>query len=144
MPDFQPGANPTIASYNVSVVKIYSATNSMVRFRIKIILPLYKNALAYFDAGVVSVCRFKSRRNGSWDRCYDFLNIFAEKVCKKNGVFDSKQSYIFKKLIITLVFKKTPIVSENWEKSQKIMIITSTPGLFGIEYFYSVFLILLS
>jgi hypothetical protein len=28
----QPGANPTIASYNASVVKIYSAVNSMARF----------------------------------------------------------------------------------------------------------------
>jgi hypothetical protein len=27
-----------------------------------------------------------------WDRCYDFLNIFAEKNWRKNGVFDSKQS----------------------------------------------------
>jgi hypothetical protein len=27
-----PGANPTIASYNASVVKIYNATNSMARF----------------------------------------------------------------------------------------------------------------
>jgi hypothetical protein len=26
------------------------------------------------------------------DRCYDFLNIFAEKFCEKIGVFDSKQS----------------------------------------------------
>jgi hypothetical protein len=26
------------------------------------------------------------------DRCYDFLNIFAEKFSKKIGVFDSKQS----------------------------------------------------
>jgi hypothetical protein len=26
------GANPTIASYNASVVKIYSAVNSMARF----------------------------------------------------------------------------------------------------------------
>jgi hypothetical protein len=30
----QPGANPTIVSYNVSVVKIYIATNSIARFRI--------------------------------------------------------------------------------------------------------------
>jgi hypothetical protein len=30
--DIFPGANPTIASYNASVVKIYSAVNSMVRF----------------------------------------------------------------------------------------------------------------
>jgi hypothetical protein len=28
----------------------------------------------------------------SWDRCYDFLNIFAEKISEKIGVFDSKQS----------------------------------------------------
>jgi hypothetical protein len=34
-----------------------------------------------------------------------------------------------KKLIITLVFKKnTNFFAENWEKSQKIMIITSIPG----------------
>jgi hypothetical protein len=30
-----PGGNPTIASYNASVVKIYSAVNSMARFYIK-------------------------------------------------------------------------------------------------------------
>jgi hypothetical protein len=27
-----------------------------------------------------------------WDRCYDFLNIFAKKIGEKIGVFDSKQS----------------------------------------------------
>jgi hypothetical protein len=27
-----------------------------------------------------------------WDRCYDFLNIFAEKFSEKIGVFESKQS----------------------------------------------------
>jgi hypothetical protein len=32
----------------------------------------------------------------SWDRCYDFLNIFAEKFSEKIGVFDSKQSQILK------------------------------------------------
>jgi hypothetical protein len=30
----------------------------------------------------------------TWDRCYDFLNIFAEKFSKKIGVFVSKQSQI--------------------------------------------------
>jgi hypothetical protein len=30
-----PEANPTIASYNASVIKIYSAVNSMARFKIK-------------------------------------------------------------------------------------------------------------
>jgi hypothetical protein len=29
---FSPEANPAIANYNASVVKIYSATNSMARF----------------------------------------------------------------------------------------------------------------
>jgi hypothetical protein len=32
---FHSGANPSIASYNASVVKIYSATNSVARFRNK-------------------------------------------------------------------------------------------------------------
>jgi hypothetical protein len=35
----------------------------------------------------------------------------------------------FKKLIITLVFKKNAnFFAENWENAQKIVIITSTPG----------------
>jgi hypothetical protein len=33
-----------------------------------------------------------NRRVNAWDRCYDFLNIFAEKISEKIGVFDSKQS----------------------------------------------------
>jgi hypothetical protein len=32
------------------------------------------------------------------DQCYDFKNIFAEKLSKKIGVFDSKQSQILKKM----------------------------------------------
>jgi hypothetical protein len=28
----------------------------------------------------------------NWDRCYDFLSIFAENFCENIGVFDSKQS----------------------------------------------------
>jgi hypothetical protein len=47
---------------------------------------------------------FKNHNIGPWswtnifylgpsrDRCYDFLNIFAEKFGEKNGIFDSKQS----------------------------------------------------
>jgi hypothetical protein len=31
----QPGANPTTLNYNAGVVKIYSATNSILRFYIK-------------------------------------------------------------------------------------------------------------
>jgi hypothetical protein len=33
----------------------------------------------------------KHRGTPTWDRCYDFLKIFAEEF-SKNGVFDSKQS----------------------------------------------------
>jgi hypothetical protein len=40
-----------------------------------------------------------------------FLNIFAEKFCEQTGVFDSRQSQILKKMIIALVFEKTPIFS---------------------------------
>jgi hypothetical protein len=69
------------------------------------------------------------RHLSSWDQCYDFLNIFAEKFSEKISVFDSKQSQILKKLIITLVFEKNAnFFAENWQKSQKIVIITLTPG----------------
>jgi hypothetical protein len=62
------------------------------------------------------------------DQCYDFKNIFAEKFSEKIGVFYSKQTQILKKLIITLVFKKNAnFFAQNWEKSQKIVIITSAP-----------------
>jgi hypothetical protein len=37
-----------------------------------------------------------------------------------------------KKLIITLVFKENAnFFAENWKKSQKIVIITSTPGCYS-------------
>jgi hypothetical protein len=39
-----------------------------------------------------------------WDRCYDFLNIFAEKFSEKIGVFDSKQSLIMQNLDNNFVF----------------------------------------
>jgi hypothetical protein len=50
---FSSGANPTIASYNASFVKIYSAVKSMVRLQKKI-SPI-KYSLAYYNAGVVVV-----------------------------------------------------------------------------------------
>jgi hypothetical protein len=34
----------------------------------------------------------------SWDRCYDFINIFAEKFCEKNRRFGLKTKLNFKKV----------------------------------------------
>jgi hypothetical protein len=41
----------------------------------------------------LTICPHKIKviKQDPWDRCYDFLNIFAEKFSKKIGVFDSKQ-----------------------------------------------------
>jgi hypothetical protein len=50
-----PGATPTITSYNASAVKIYSATERLEHLLIKVIFLRCKNALAYYNAGVVAV-----------------------------------------------------------------------------------------
>jgi hypothetical protein len=44
-PSFEPGPNPTTS--------IYDATNSLTRFRVKIIFLRYKNAPAYYNADVL-------------------------------------------------------------------------------------------
>jgi hypothetical protein len=43
------------ASYNASAVKIYNATSSLVRFENNNIFITTKNALAFYNAGVVAV-----------------------------------------------------------------------------------------
>jgi hypothetical protein len=48
------GANPTTSIYNASVVNIYNATGSLVRFEDKNYSTL-KNTIAYYNAGVVAV-----------------------------------------------------------------------------------------
>jgi hypothetical protein len=53
-PSSTTGANPTIASYNASVVIFYNATDSLARFENKIIFFYFKNALAYYNAGAVN------------------------------------------------------------------------------------------
>jgi hypothetical protein len=56
-----PGPNPTIMSNNASAVKIYSKMCTFSAFRISYTL---KNALAYYNAGVVHICKHRSRRIG--------------------------------------------------------------------------------
>jgi hypothetical protein len=48
------GPNLTTVNYNSGVVKIYNTTNGLVRFGKKLYLLLWKNALAYYNAGVVA------------------------------------------------------------------------------------------
>jgi hypothetical protein len=65
------------------------------------------------------------------DRCYDFKNIFLpKKLAKKLAFLTQNKAKLCKILIITLVFEKNAIFfAENCRKSQKIVIITSTPAL---------------
>jgi hypothetical protein len=51
-----PGSNPTTSIYNASVENFYSAKGSLARFgNKKYFFLLLKNALAYYNAGVVPV-----------------------------------------------------------------------------------------
>jgi hypothetical protein len=64
----------------------------------------------------------------TWDRCYDFKNSFAKKFSKKLAFLTQNKGKLCKILIITLVFEKNVnFFAENCRKSQKIVIITSTP-----------------
>jgi hypothetical protein len=42
----------------------------------------------------------------TWGRCYDFLDIFAEKISEKVAFCAQNKAKLFKNLIITLVFEK--------------------------------------
>jgi hypothetical protein len=57
------------------------------------------------------------------------FKIFSPKNLAKILAFFAQTSVVFAKIvIITLVLRKTPnFFAENWQKSQKIVIITSTP-----------------
>jgi hypothetical protein len=65
--------------------------------------------------GMLQVCQIFRRT--TWDPCYDFLNIFAKKVCGKIGVFDSQQREFLKKL--DWYFRKTPIFSQKIGKNSR-------------------------
>jgi hypothetical protein len=61
-------------------------------------------------------------------RCYDFKNIFDEKNCEKLAFLTRNNAKLCKFLIIKLDFEENANFStKNWQKSQKIVIITSTP-----------------
>jgi hypothetical protein len=48
----------------------------------------------------------------------------------KLAISAQNKAKLFKNLIITLVFEKNAkFFDENWQKSQKIVIVTSTPGV---------------
>jgi hypothetical protein len=65
----------------------------------------------------------------TWDRCYDYVfKYFRRKIQQKMAFLTENKAELPKILIITLVFEKTPIFSPKFgKKSQKIVIITSTP-----------------
>jgi hypothetical protein len=69
------------------------------------------------------------------DRCYDFLNIFAEKFSQKIAFLTQIKAKLCKILIITLVFDKNAnFFAKNCLKSQKFVIITSTPGSYAFGF----------
>jgi hypothetical protein len=52
-----------------------------------------------------------------WDRCYDFLNIFAEKFRKRLAFLTQKKAKLCQNLIITLVsFEKKTIFRQKLAK----------------------------
>jgi hypothetical protein len=68
----------------------------------------------------------KYRERSFWDRCYDFCNIFTKKFGEKLAFLTQNEAKLWKNLIITLVFEKNAnFLAGNWQKSQKIVIITS-------------------
>jgi hypothetical protein len=58
-----------------------------------------------------------------------------KKIAKKLAFLTQNKAKLCKILIITLVFEKNAnFFAENWQKSQKIVIITSTPGHPGVRF----------
>jgi hypothetical protein len=72
----------------------------------------------------------------------DRFKIFSpKKNAKKLAFFTQNKAKLCKILIITLVFEKNAnCFAENWQKSQKIVIIASTPGFSAKSPFYKYFL----
>jgi hypothetical protein len=61
-----------------------------------------------------------------WDWCYDFFNSFAEKFSVNIGVFCSNNWLFLQNFYHNIgLWEKRQIFAENWQKSQKIVIICS-------------------
>jgi hypothetical protein len=72
------GANPTIASYNASAVKFYSATSSLVRFENRFFFFYFEKCSSLLQRWRCS-CKFKNRRIGSrMEVIYIAINISAD------------------------------------------------------------------
>jgi hypothetical protein len=77
--------------------------------------------------------------NRIWDRCYEFLNIFAKKIGENIGFFAQTTVSFGKNLIITLVLEKNAkIFSQKLLKTQKFMIIASTPSCSRLVLFFGI------
>jgi hypothetical protein len=64
------------------------------------------------------------------------FKIFSPKIAK-NGFLTQNKAKFCKILVITLVFEKNAnFFAENWQKSQKIVFVTSTP-VWAIVYFWA-------
>jgi hypothetical protein len=61
-----PWTNPTIASYNASVIIFYNATGSLARFKIKNIIFYFEKRSSLLQCWRCT-CKFKSRRIGYWE-----------------------------------------------------------------------------
>jgi hypothetical protein len=64
------------------------------------------------------------------------FKVFSPKnFAQKLAFFSQNKAKFWKKFIITLVFKKNAnFFEENWQKSPKIVIITSTPGAKSYDF----------
>jgi hypothetical protein len=74
--------------------------------------------LVHSKVGLCSTKSFSGKAAKSGHRCYDFLNIFAEKFGKNLVFLTQNKAKMCKILIITLFLRKTPI----------FVIIISAPG----------------
>jgi hypothetical protein len=61
----------------------------------------------------------KEGKCNSRDRCYDFLNICAKKIGGKMAFFVQNKAKSCKSWIITLVLRKTPILSPKIAKNHR-------------------------